>query len=536
MNEHGHPMDAYMNSLTTAARLPQQAASNNRSLHQGTITVPSTPEQDMQKQVEDFNRSVTIVFWYKTNTDPIRLQQTVPTFPYFQLSQFTTLVSDLGLNASLYLDTYNPTSSHWEQHTVSTVRIVESQQRLLYRARKSLLEGLPEDECLSLREELKLQMTVRPPAPTLPVPGNTPPMAAKQPSSSKHDTTPPKPPSKRSVPDTSDPGGHLSKIHISNGYYMSHGTIPPPQTSPILVASTSAAALPPTPSTSTNSPTLNPTTNTQNPTPTAYLYPTFYMPGPASPLQPQSAPSAYLTPTTPTHLSSPASSSSSIPYHPHPPLKRWPNDYTVYELSAGFAAMDSLISQSPSGASMTQRTAFERVFGSRYVKSTVCRHRAVWRKAPAGVREQFEAMGGDERACWGEFVRRVEGRPPGKAGGGGGGGLTQSKSGTGSGGGGGGGGGVGGGDGDMQAPQQQQRQPQVMAYHGPAGTLLQGINGQQGVVQEDGSGKPVMDSLQSPIASQGTSSSNKSGQAQMQSALNVYDPNLNHLSAGSRTV
>lgn len=163
------------------------------------------------------------------------------------------------------------------------------------------------------------------------------------------------------------------------------------------------------------------------------------------------------------------------------------------------------------------------------MKSTVCRHRAVWRKAPAGVREQFEAMGGDERACWGEFVRRVEGRPPGKAGSAGG-GLTQSKNGTGSA----GGGGVGGDS--MQAPQKQQRQPQVMAYHGPPGTLLQGMNGQQSVVQEDGSGKPVMDSLQSPIASQGTSSSNKPGQAQMQSALNVYDPSLNHLSAGSRTV
>ena len=42
----------------------------------------------------------------------------------------------------------------------------------------------------------------------------------------------------------------------------------------------------------------------------------------------------------------------------------------------------------------------------------------------------------------------------------------------------------------------------MMAYHGPAGTLLQGMNGQS-VVQEDGSSKPVTDSLQSPIASQG---------------------------------
>jgi hypothetical protein len=67
---------------------------------------------------------------------------------------------------------------------------------------------------------------------------------------------------------------------------------------------------------------------------------------------------------------------------------------------------------------MTQRQAFEHVFGCRYdVKSTVCRHRAVWRKANDGIKEQFEALGVDERACWGEFVRRVEGRPPGKSGG-----------------------------------------------------------------------------------------------------------------------
>ncbi|KAF7433635.1 hypothetical protein PC9H_005596 [Pleurotus ostreatus] len=77
--------------------------------------------------------------------------------------------------------------------------------------------------------------------------------------------------------------------------------------------------------------------------------------------------------------------------------------------------MEALVHQTPNGgAAMTQRMAFERVFGSRYVKSTVCRHRGVWRKAPQSLRDEFEAMGEDERACWGEFVRRVEGRPPGR--------------------------------------------------------------------------------------------------------------------------
>lgn len=77
--------------------------------------------------------------------------------------------------------------------------------------------------------------------------------------------------------------------------------------------------------------------------------------------------------------------------------------------------METLIAQSPTGDSLTQRAAFERVFGSRYVKSTMCRHRGVWRKAQGPLRERFEAMGNDEGACWGEFVRRFEGRPSSKS-------------------------------------------------------------------------------------------------------------------------
>ncbi|KAF8972071.1 hypothetical protein BDZ97DRAFT_1596546, partial [Flammula alnicola] len=55
-----------------------------------------------------------------------------------------------------------------------------------------------------------------------------------------------------------------------------------------------------------------------------------------------------------------------------------------------------------------QCTAFERVFGSRYAKSTVYRHRAVWRKATRILREQFAHMSMEDHACWCEFVRRIE--------------------------------------------------------------------------------------------------------------------------------
>jgi hypothetical protein len=143
----------------------------------------------------------------------------------------------------------------------------------------------------------------------------------------------------------------------------------------------------------------------------AYQQPVFYATPASSP--PSSQPQPQPQPQSQT--TSPQEATSTIPYHPHPPLKRWPNDYTVSELTAGFLAMEALIAQAPPGANMTQRTAFERVFGSRYVKSTVCRHRGVWKKSKGPLREQFEAMGTDERACWGEFIRRIEGRPPAKS-------------------------------------------------------------------------------------------------------------------------
>ncbi|KAG5650313.1 hypothetical protein H0H81_012668 [Sphagnurus paluster] len=190
------------------------------------------------------------------------------------------------------------------------------------------------------------------------------------------------------------------------------------------------------------------------------IEPTLYDAPPSSSQASLPSPTTTLTSTsalpTPTPTSpgvSVQAMAPAIPYHPHPPLKRWPNDYTVSELYAGFHAIDALLLRAPSppptdpsapstsassntpsanantdpaspplpppaqttAVAMTQRTAFERVFGSRYVKSTVCRHRAVWRRAPPELRAEFERRGADmECALWGEFVRCVEGRAPAK--------------------------------------------------------------------------------------------------------------------------
>lgn len=311
---------------------------------------------------EEFKKTVTIIFWYKSNTEPLRIQQSVPSFPYFQLSRLSTLISDLRLDTNSYIDTYNPSSSQWEQHTTSTVRYVSTQQRLLYRMRKSLFEGLREEECLGLREEVQLQYT--------------------DPSPSTGQ--------KRYATDGLE-SSHSPKVHITEDYYAQQSATQAP----------SGLPTPPT-TTDPSSPDLD------------YMY------------RSSTSQQYYSTPSIPAsaYTVSPSLDASTkeviapqipIPYHPHPPLKRWPNDYTVYELTVGFSSMDQLIASSPAGANMTQKVAFERIFGSRYVKSTVCRHRAIWKKADSALRRQFEQMGADERAVWGEFVRRVEGRPSGRA-------------------------------------------------------------------------------------------------------------------------
>uniref|UniRef100_A0A8H8CDR7 Uncharacterized protein n=1 Tax=Psilocybe cubensis TaxID=181762 RepID=A0A8H8CDR7_PSICU len=383
----------------------------------------------MQRQLDEFNRSVTIIIWYKANIEPIRLQQMVPTFPCFQLAQFSNLVTDLGLTSGSYLDTYVPTSNQWEQHTITSVRIVATQQRLLYKLRRSLIDGLSEEECLSLREEVQSQIRNRRESqpPSLPSPPNKTPMLPPTPKAStdsiQHKNSLKRPAASQ---EDSQDARESPKIHVTNGYYMTHNS-----GSSALVSSPVAGPSTSTASTSAVS-NSQPTTQSQDSNVYGmYQSPVYYDSSHNN--EPDNSSSANSTTnntntenhstsdsnsththTLPHYLLAPHVPAAPIPYHPHPPLKRWPNDYTVSELSAGFHSMDMLIAQSPTGANMTQRTAFERVFGSRYVKSTVCRHRAVWRKAPRLLREQFEHMGSDDRACWGEFVRRVENRPPGK--------------------------------------------------------------------------------------------------------------------------
>ncbi|KAH7916641.1 hypothetical protein BJ138DRAFT_1138846 [Hygrophoropsis aurantiaca] len=373
-----------------------ESQNGTSSMHKTPSPVRSPDDNiksDTQTQMErSLQRTITLVIWYKPNCDPIRLNHEVTTFPLFQLSHFPALVSDLDLSPSSYIDTYNNVACHWEQHMITTVRSLETDQRLLYKIRKSLLNGIADEECHGLAEELASQATKKPRAIESTVSTSPPAFVtvATQDSLKRPATDPIEmPPNKRYF----GPEGY-----ISHPLYTMHNMslmFPGQQM-------TFAQMAPPGPSHSGGELTAGISSATQYAAPST-------LPNRISP----NAQDQTVYSTDSESLAAQSVSTAPFPSQTHPPLKRWPNDYTVSEVAAGFREIDTIVSQTPTA---TQRQAFERVFGCRYVKSTVCRHRSVWRKAGADMRITYEAMGSDERAIWGEFVRRVEGRPPGKMG------------------------------------------------------------------------------------------------------------------------
>jgi hypothetical protein len=359
--------------------------------------------------------------------EPLRIQHTIRSFPFFQLSGLAPIVNGLGLADDSYLDTYIPENGYWMQHTIHTVRIVESQQRLLYRIRKNLLEGINEDDCMNLLAEVDLQqqlisskkqVTVSQPGPSLDVGLPTPITPARSSSSIKEVSE--KSPRKRlasevhSAQEFEQGRPPTTKVHIPNNYYLtSHNETAGPD-----VSTTSTPVLPPETVVDEHATSAASDVDSVNvnhgvtSTGSEYLYQNQVYYSPTSPDNTLSSSNHTETPISGNETSNGAVTYHTHLSHPHLPLKRWPNDYSVAEISSGFHEMDRVVAQTPN---MTQRVAFERVFGSRYVKSTVCRHRGVWKRASPALRDQFIALGNDERVLWGEFVRTVEGRQTAKA-------------------------------------------------------------------------------------------------------------------------
>ena len=331
----------------------------------------------------------------------------LPTFPFLQLSQFPSLLSSLSLTQNSYVDAYNATTAQWEQHMIETVRLVVSEQRVLYKVRKSLLEELVEEECPGLPEEIAAQPRIEQNGKHAFLPQtSTGPIKRRAP-----DITPePTPPSKYYITDSMYQGTPQPvQPHPMHQFGMpvTPQTFPQNLSTPKRVQGQAIPIHAPSSQTQVHTTSSPPASSGTVSKPSfAYGQQLDLYPGATSePLPPRSGSASTLT-----ARSSPELSKALIPHHPHPPLKRWPNDYSVQEVSLGFDQMDALANAQPS---LTQRVAFERVFGCRYVKSTVCRHRAVWRRADEEMRTAFVKLGRDERAMWGEFVRRVEGRASG---------------------------------------------------------------------------------------------------------------------------
>ncbi|KAI0031530.1 hypothetical protein K488DRAFT_86707, partial [Vararia minispora EC-137] len=178
-----------------------------------------------QQSEELYKRSVMLVIWYKVSAlshnpwstvslslvdppclsppptsalahaQPLRFLNPLPSFPYLSLAQFPSLVTSLSLNQNSFIDAWNPFKRQWEQHMINTVRVVVHEQRVLYRLRQSLLEGIEETDCPGLDEELASQLTLDAPPPAqngLAHP-HTPALTRKRPAGDPPNASPPPP-------------------------------------------------------------------------------------------------------------------------------------------------------------------------------------------------------------------------------------------------------------------------------------------------------------------------------------------------------
>ena len=62
-----------------------------------------------------------------------------------------------GLLTSSYVDVYNPDAHAWEKEQICAVRSVESQQRVLFRICRNIINSLEDSECPGLDAEIRLQ-------------------------------------------------------------------------------------------------------------------------------------------------------------------------------------------------------------------------------------------------------------------------------------------------------------------------------------------------------------------------------------------
>ncbi|KAI0666160.1 hypothetical protein C8Q78DRAFT_1198541 [Trametes maxima] len=371
--------------------------------------------------VESLSRSATIVFWYEPGTPPLRICQEITTFPFFSFNLLVEVVEKLSLSRTTYLDAYDPRTRVWVQQQVSVVRRIESEQRLLFRVRRGLLDGLRDDECPGLEEELVLQeeahRTTRKRAAdqslSPPVSQHHRSFSAQSYASTSYSAG--NAPSEGSAgsPASARNGSPASATYtaLPSAFELSERMYPlsniPVQTfgSPRGSPDQPTTAIDPTPPEILYSPEVTEQAPLQDTPPTTddVAHPT--VPEQSILLERPPGPAPAPTFMSPAIVPPPPPAALTMGNGPAP--RKWPNDFFVYEIAAGLREMTRLGKAEPA---LKQDAVFRRVFGAPYVKSTFCRHRALWRGAWPEVRAAFEERGRDQGAGWGEFARTVEGK------------------------------------------------------------------------------------------------------------------------------
>ena len=346
---------------------------------------------------------------------------------------------------------------------------VSSGQRILYRIRRSLIEGIEDAECPGLDDELRLQdepvtrrgLPLRFPgfsnsrkrkAEEFPTPSSSkrhrpsvsqdfdPSFTLAGAASNLYPSTPQSsdedahgsdaddsvvpntfvvPPSSAPSPAFS-PASSIYSLPNQDHHYVPNTPVSPvrpaptpsrpasiAQPAPVTISSDSSLALAVTES----PPNLSPTSSQRS---LPSRSPQASRPAlPSPPRAREPLPSASASNPAPVPAPRPSAPSQTPASTPTPGAgKAWPHGKYVCEVAAGFRQMDTLMQD----ATVKQAEAFRRVFGVTYKKSTVCNHRKLWREAPPGLVEEWAARGRDEGASWSEFVRALEGREPRRVG------------------------------------------------------------------------------------------------------------------------
>lgn len=78
---------------------------------------------------------------------------------------------------------------------------------------------------------------------------------------------------------------------------------------------------------------------------------------------------------------------------------------SVFSWDQGWKEINQLLD---GNAEVTEATAFPRVFGLKYVKSTVCNYKKLWARAPASIKAEFIGYGNTAKGTWRKFALAVK--------------------------------------------------------------------------------------------------------------------------------